>query len=94
MRSISADAFSCITSVEAKEALVAEDLLGAVEAVLVHQLPDQGAGGALVLHARLDQVDGVDGGGPGGWGNSGSLFQSKIYQRSQGLRQKTTRNHC
>lgn len=58
--------FVFLTSVEAEEALVAEDLLGAVEAVLVHQLPDQGAGGALVLHAGLDQVDGVDGSGPGG----------------------------
>lgn len=60
--------FISLTSVEAEEALVAEDLLGAVEAVLVHQLPDQRAGGALVLHARLDQVDGVDGSGPGGCG--------------------------
>lgn len=55
-----------VTSVEPEEALVAENLLGAVEAVLVHQLPYEGARGALVLHARLHQVDGVDGGGPGG----------------------------
>lgn len=55
-----------VTSVEPEEALVAENLLCAVEAVLVHQLSYEGARGALVLHARLHQVDGVDGCGPGG----------------------------
>lgn len=48
------------TSVESKDALVTQHLLRAVEAVLVHQLSHKGACGALVLHARLHQVDGVD----------------------------------
>ena len=51
--------------VEAKDALVPDHLLEAVEAIGVEQLPDVGAR-PLVLHARLDQVDGVDGGGSGG----------------------------
>lgn len=55
-----------ITSVESEEALVAEHLLCTVEAVLVHQFPHEGAGGALVLHARLHQVDGVDSRGTSG----------------------------
>lgn len=55
------------TSVESEEALVAEHLLCTVEAVLVHQLSNKGARGALVLHARLHQVDGVDSCSPGGW---------------------------
>lgn len=48
-----------ITSVKAEEALVTEHFLCAVEAVLVHQLSYKGAGGALVLHARLHQVNRV-----------------------------------
>lgn len=52
-------ALSGPTSVEAEEALVAKHLLGAVEAVLIHQLPDKGSSGPLVLHAGLHQVDGV-----------------------------------
>lgn len=55
-----------VTSVESKEALVAEHFLCTVEAVLVHQFSHEGAGGALVLHARLHQVDGVDSRGTGG----------------------------
>ena len=46
--------------VEAEDALVSDDLLEAVEAVSVHDLADVGAR-ALILHARLDQVDRVDG---------------------------------
>ena len=41
-----------------------DDFLEAVEAVGVHQLADVGAC-PLVLHARLDEVDGIDGGGAG-----------------------------
>lgn len=55
------------TSVESKEALVTEHLLCAVKAVLVHQLSNKGSCGALVLHARLHQVDGVDSRSAGGW---------------------------
>lgn len=47
------------TSVEAKEAFVAQHLLGTVKAVLVHELSYEGAGGALVLHTGLHQVNGV-----------------------------------
>jgi len=50
---------ACPTPVEAGEALVAQHLLGAVEAVLVHELAHEGARGTLVLHAGLHQVDGV-----------------------------------
>lgn len=64
---LSGGAHDRITSVESEEALVAEHLLCAVEAVLVHQLSNKGARGALVLHARLHQVDGVDSCSPGGW---------------------------
>ncbi len=44
---------------------MSEDLLEAIEAVGVHQLPDVGAR-PLVLHPRLDQVDRVDGRSTGG----------------------------
>lgn len=45
-----------VTSVETKEALVTQDFLSAVEAVLIHEFSYKGAGGALVLHPRLHQV--------------------------------------
>lgn len=48
-----------VTSVEAEETLVTQNFLGAVEAVLVHELSYKGASGALVLHPRLHQVYGV-----------------------------------
>lgn len=51
-----------VTSVKAKEPLVAQDLLGTVKAVLVHQLSYEGPGGALVLHTGFHQVDGVHSG--------------------------------
>lgn len=47
------------TSVEAEETLIAQDFLGTVEAVLVHELSNKGASRALVLHPRLHQVDRV-----------------------------------
>lgn len=50
----------CLTSVEAEETLVAKHLLGAIEAILVHQLSDKGPRGPLVLHTGLHQVNGVD----------------------------------
>lgn len=54
------NAYSCIlTSVKAKEALVAHHLLEAVEAALVHELSNQGAAAPLVLHASFHQIDGV-----------------------------------
>lgn len=56
-----------LTSVESKEALVAQHLLCTVEAALVHQLPHEGARGALVLHAGLHQVDGIHSCGAGGY---------------------------
>lgn len=43
---------------------MADHLLEAVEAVLVHDLAHVRAR-PLVLHPRLDEVDGVDGGGAG-----------------------------
>lgn len=48
-----------LTSVKAKDALIAHHLLEAVEAVLVHELSHQGAAAPLVLHACLHQIDGV-----------------------------------
>ena len=45
--------------VEAKKALVADDLLEAVPTVSVHDFTDVGFG-ALVLHSRLDKIDRVD----------------------------------
>ena len=50
--------------IEPSRSLVPDDFLEAVEAVGVHQLADVGAC-PLVLHARLDEVDGIDGGGAG-----------------------------
>jgi hypothetical protein len=49
-------------SVQPRRPLVPHDLLEAVEAVRVHELADVGSR-ALILHPRLDQVDGVDGRG-------------------------------
>lgn len=47
------------TSIEAKEALVAQHLLSTVKAVLVHQLANKGSGGPLILHTSLYQINGV-----------------------------------
>lgn len=58
------------TSVEAEEALIAKHLLCTVKAVLVHQLPHEGARGPLVLHTSLHQVDGVHGRGSRCCGNT------------------------
>lgn len=55
------------TSIKAKESLVSQDFLGTVKAVLVHELSYEGASGALVLHAGLDQVYGVHSCGPSGY---------------------------
>lgn len=55
------------TSIKAKESLVSQDFLGAVKAVLVHELSYEGSSGALVLHAGLDQVYGVHSCGPSGY---------------------------
>ncbi len=49
-------------AVQPEGTLVPDDLLEAVEAVGVHELPDVGAR-PLVLHPGLHQVDRVDGGG-------------------------------
>lgn len=45
--------------VEAKEALVTNDFLEAIPTVSVHDFANVGFG-SLVLHSRLDQIDGVD----------------------------------
>lgn len=58
---------SAVTSVESKEALVTQHLLGTIEAVLVHQFSYKGTGGALVLHTCLHQVDGIHSCGTGGY---------------------------
>lgn len=42
-----------LTPVESKEALITQDFLKTVKAVFVHQLPHNGAGATLVLHAGL-----------------------------------------
>lgn len=57
-----------VTSVKSEEALVTEDFLCTVEAVLVHEFSHEGTRGALVLHARLHQVDGVHSCGSGRYG--------------------------
>lgn len=49
--------FQPLTSVKAKETLIAEDLFRTVKAVFVHQLPNKGSCGPLVLHSSLYQVD-------------------------------------
>ena len=52
---------SILTSVKAEGALVADHLLKAVEAALVHEFSHQRAAAPLVLHACLHQVDGIHG---------------------------------
>ena len=54
--------------VETAEAFVADDFLEAVDAVFVHEGAD--ASGALILHAGLDEVDGVDHEGAEGTGDA------------------------
>lgn len=54
---------AALTSVQPKEAFVAEHLLKAVKAVFIHELSHERARGALVLHSSLYQVDGIHGSG-------------------------------
>lgn len=68
-----------VTSVESKEAFVTQHLLRTVEAVLVHQLSYKGACGALVLHARLHQVDGVHSRGTSGYKTHIFFTDSSLY---------------
>lgn len=51
-----------LTSVKAKKALVAQNLLKTIETVFVHQLSYHRASGALVLHASLYQVNRIHSG--------------------------------
>ena len=60
---------------------MSEDLLEAVEAVPVEDLADVGAR-PLVLHPRLDQVDGVDGRGAG---RAGDGAESEAVDRLEDL---------
>lgn len=53
-----------LTSVESKETLITQHFLKAVEAVLVHQLPDHRASATLVLHPGLHQIYGIHRSGP------------------------------
>jgi len=55
-----------LTSVQAHYAFSSDDLKEAVETVLVHDLPSDGA--ALVLETRLHQVNGVHRRSSGGFG--------------------------
>ena len=48
-----------LTSIESKESFISDDFEEAVKAVSVHDLPNRAA--SLVLHPRLNQVNGVDG---------------------------------
>lgn len=47
------------TSVETKESLISENLLGTIKAVLIHELSYKGPSGSLILHSCLHQIDGV-----------------------------------
>ena len=54
-----------LTSIESKESLILDDLEETVQAVFVHDLPDNGA--SLVLHTSLYQVNWVDSCGTSGY---------------------------
>lgn len=72
--------------VEAAEALVADDFSRAVERVCVEPLAD--ALRALILHARLDQVDGVDHEGAKGACNA---TEGEVVDRVQQAAEKARR---
>ena len=70
------------TRVQSTETLVAEDLLEAVNGVLVQALTRLSA--SLVLETRLDQIDGVDHEGTKG---TSKTTQSKVVSRFRNLAQ-------
>ena len=53
-----------LTAVEAKETFMFQHFRKAVDAVLVHNFA--GVGATLILHAGLDQVNGIDSCGSSG----------------------------
>lgn len=55
-------------SVKAREALVSQDLFETVQTIAVHDLAYIRAG-SLILHACLDQINGINGRRSGGSGN-------------------------